>query len=559
MKKSLAIVLSLLIILGCTPLSFAADDGLSVIFATDIHFSLKDSSSPITNSTQEEPFGHTVSNGKLTAESNAILDEFFKQAAESKSEYVILTGDISDNGEAGNVAAVVEKLEAFEKSSGKTVIACMGNHETYHTVGTNSYVANGLSGAEFREYYKNLGYDKALDIDAESASYTVDLNGKYRLICVDCNGLSERLVNWISQQAEKAKNDGKYLISVTHFSLFSHYKIQKIAHDSVIDSSYGLADKYIDWGIKFNFSGHTHELDTAEYTNDKGVVYDIACGALTTYPANYKTAVFEDSKVRTGTKYIENIDMSLVPEGLAQEAKELLQNDFRAYAKKMFVIGTEKQVAPFITPSQLINLAKLDPGKDGDIIDIINAVVPRVNDAIRMPLYGQNSLSSIADKNGFPLPECDYPSLFKAFCEAYCLHCAGNESCSLYTPLGKLLQNGLAAALTYALDILSEEDFQKVINWALDSFELPVNIPTQLRNLAANAMYKYDGIEYIVVYIASPLIEDFLNDSAPNDVTATFPGYQENEVKSVTFWEKVRSFFSSIVLFLNSLFAFLHI
>lgn len=557
MKKILAMILSVIFVLSCVTVSFAANDELSLIVVTDTHFSDVDSTTPIKNSTDENPFGHVVSNGKLVAESAAIYDEFFKEAAASDADYVVITGDISDNGIVDNVDSIVEKLEEFERTSGKTVIACMGNHETYHLNEYKSYIPGGLTGPEFREHYKNLGYDIALEIDEQSASYTVDLNSKYRMLVIDTNALNGRLVDWIEQQAISAKEDGKYLISAGHFSLFPHYMAESIASGSVINSEYNLPDKFIDWGIKFYFSGHTHELDTAQYTNDKGIVYDITSGALTTYPANYKTAVFTDSEVKIDTKYIEKVDMSLVPEGLAKEAYDLLENDFRAYARKMFTTGAQKEISYYINANYLINAAHLDSVRDEEIINLIKSVVPRFNEAIRMPLYGENSLSVVANKHKYPLPGTEYSTLFGAMCEAYCNHCAGNENCSVDSPLGKLAMNGIATALVYALDELSEEDFQTVINWALDTFELPVNIPPELRDLAANALYKYDEIEYIAIYIASPLIDDFLNDPRPDDVTATFPGYSQNEVKTVTFWTWIHNILNSIKLAFNAIFSVL--
>lgn len=556
MKKVIAIVLSIVMLIGCAPLASAAKDDLKLIFATDVHFSFKDSTNPITKSTDENPFGHTVSNGKLTAESAAILDQFFKEAAASDAQYVILTGDISDNGEIENVKGIVEKLEAFEQSSGKTVIASMGNHETYHVSPTGTYISGGLTGPDFREYYKNLGPDIALDVDENSASYTVDLNSKYRLICIDANNMNDALYNWIEAQALKAKDDGKYLISVTHFSLFAHYQFEKLAGGSIIDEKYNLADKFIEWGIKFNFSGHTHELDCASYTNDQGIVYDTTCGALTTYPANYKTATFGKNSVTINTNYINKVDMSLVPEGLAKEAYDLMSNDFRAYARKMFTEGAKSEISVYINWSYIVGMAKLDYTRDAEIIDLLKVLIPRVNEAINMPLYGEGSIEEIANKVGYELPKLGYNTLFEAICEVYCLHCQGNEYTSAYTPLGKLLLNGIAAALTYALDALSVEDFQLVINWALDTFDLGIDIPQEIRDLAANALYRYDVIEYIVLNVASPLIDDFLTDAGPNDEIGVFPGYEINEAPAVSFLDRIRAFLNTIRLIVNTILEF---
>lgn len=556
MKKVLALILSALLILGALPAAaFAADDALPLIFVTDIHHHAKVNSVPVTLSTAEDPYGYVVSNGKMTVESAAILDAFLKKAAQSDSEYVIITGDISDNGTEAEVSAVSAKLAAFESESGKTVLACVGNHETYDERYSSLKDANYAD--RFKQYYASLGFDKALAVDTASASYTVDLNDEYRLIMIDTNNFSQARIDWIEAQVNAAKNDGKTLISVTHFSLFEHYSIQQLAHDSVVDPQFGLADKFIDWGIQYNFSGHTHELDTAVYTNNKGSVYDVTCGALTTYPACWKTAVFAPDKVTLGTGYVTEIDPSLVPDGLQEEALGLMTDDFRAYAKKLFLEGSYRQIGSYITTGYVVYAAKLDYTRDADIIALLDQIVPRAKEALAMPLYGENSLASMAKKYHFALPESDYPDLLAAACELYAQHCAGNENCSVYTPLGKLIVNGLGAVLNYALDPLSPDDYAAVITWAFDTFDLPVNITPYLTQFASNTISESDVIEYIVLYAISPVFDDFMKDPTPADVSATLPacGKKESEVNSLI--EKIRKFFNTIMLFLNSLFAFI--
>ena len=262
MKKLISVLLSLVLICGvCSVAAYAAEKDLSLTVVTDVHHSLADTSKPITKSTEEDPFGYAVSNGKMTAESAAIVDEFLQQAAANDSQYVIVTGDISDTGSPEDAAAIAAKLEAFEQSSGKTVLCVIGNHDLMRS-----------TVAQFKEACANVGYDKALAVDDASASYTADLGDGYRLIAIDSNNANEALVSWIEAQVKQAKADGKKLISVTHFSLFSHYTVQQVVHTSVIDKKWNLPEKFIEWGIKFNFSGHTHELDIGEYTNNNGTV-----------------------------------------------------------------------------------------------------------------------------------------------------------------------------------------------------------------------------------------------------------------------------------------------
>ena len=557
MKKTIAVLLSLFMIFGvCSVAASAAEQELSLTVVTDVHHSLSATSSPIEGSTEEDPFGYSVSNGKMTAESAAIVDEFLKQAAANGSQYVIVTGDISDTGTAEDAAAIAAKLEAFEQSSGKTVLCVIGNHDLMH-----------MTPAEFKSSYANLGFDKALAVDPDSASYTADLGESYRLLAIDSMDFDQARADWIAAQAAQAKADGKKLISVTHFSLFSHYTVQQVVHTSVIDKKWNLPDKFIEWGIKFNFSGHTHELDIGEYTNKNGTVYDIVSGALTTYPACYRTAVFGKEGVKIDTKYITSVDGSLVPEGLSDTAADLLANDFRAYAKKLFMEGSYRQLVRFITPAYIKTVAKLDAEQDADIIALLETVVPRLSEAFTMPLYapavqeGEEapmSLETIAWEYDFAIPETEYKDLLEIGCEIYAAHCAGDENYPVYSDVGQAAFNGLGAALNYALETLSEEDYNKLINWALTKVTLPVDVPDVLRQITAETVSKSDGIEYILLYAVSPIINDFTKDPSPSDVSISLPNYDYEENGTLTLLKKLKKIFEMILSYLHMLFSFLY-
>ena len=547
MRKIISVFLSCAMLFSLCVCFATAEDDLKLTVVTDIHYSASDSTTEITESTAENPWGYVVSNGKMTAESGAIVDEFLKQAAADDSQYLIVTGDNSDTGAEADVAGIVAKLEAFEATSGKTVFALIGNHENGYKV--------CMSNDKFKEYYKNLGYDKALDIDENSCSYTADLNSKYRLIMIDTNNFNQSRIDWIEAQVKKANEDGKKLISVTHFSIFTHYDIQQLAHDSVVDESWNLADKFIEWGIKFNFSGHTHELDTAVYENDNGKVYDISSGALTTYPACYHTAVFGEKTTDIDTKYITSIDTSLVPGGLQKECSDLLASDFRAYAKRLFIEGAYNEVSNYIYASRLISMLNLNAETDAEIITIINNVVPTLREAILMPLYGENSLSSIAVDYDITIPSSDYSTLLAAAVEIYAAHCAGNENMPIYNSTVKVTLNGLAAALAYALKDLSAEDYEKVITFALNKLGYADKIPAELTKYAADAIARADGIELVLTYAVSPIVEDFSMDAEPDDVKVSLPAYGYSDGVAYTFMAKLIQIFEKILSFFTMIFA----
>lgn len=550
MKKALALILALTLLVPVCGIFASAEEDLKLTIVTDMHYSAADTTTPVTASTPEDPWGYVVSNGKMTAESSAIIDEFLAQAAKNDSKYLIVTGDSSDTGAEADVAGISAKLEEFERTSGKTVFALIGNHEHAFKV--------GMSNARFKQYYANLGYDKAIAVDPDSCSYTADLDGKYRLIAIDSNGFGDARIAWIGEQVAQAKADGKKLISLTHFSVFPHYKAQQLIHESIIDESGALAEKFIDWGIKFNFSGHTHELDTAVYETEKGQLYDIVSGALTTYPCCYRTATFGAKTVDIDTKYITKIDASAVPTGMQEECVKLMKSDFRAYAKKLFEEGAYKEIGNYISAPFLINALGLDRTDDAVLCDLLNSVVPKLKEALTMPLYGENSLSAIATASGIDIPASSYGTLLSAGVELYAAHCAGDEDMPIYNNTTRVALNALAAALAYALADLTAEDYAKLIDFAANKAGVADKIPADLTKLAADAVSRADGIELLVMYAVSPIIEDFTVDAEPDDAKVTLPayGYVANAgynfiAKFSTFFSKLISFFTMILSVLN--------
>ena len=62
-------------------------------------------------------------------EVGTLLSAALKKAADEKSDYVLLPGDLTFNGELAGHKELAAKLEAFEKETGIQVIVVNGNHD----------------------------------------------------------------------------------------------------------------------------------------------------------------------------------------------------------------------------------------------------------------------------------------------------------------------------------------------------------------------------------------------------------------------------------------------
>ena len=546
MKKIISVILAAIMMLSVMTIAVsAASKPLNLTIVTDIHYSAPYSQGPVVGSTDENPWGHVISNGKLVWESEAIFDEFLVQVAANKPDYLVLTGDNCDTGHPDSMAGFVERMEAFEASTGVPVITLIGNHELYF---------EGFEPDEWKAAVWNLGYDLANAIDPDSCSFTVDIGDDYRLFMIDSNRFDNDDVEWIDAQVQKANEDGKKIISCTHHPIFAHYLIQDIAHASLVNKDLPLADKWIEWGIRFNFTGHTHELDIAEFKNDNGILYEIVGGALTTYPMAYRTVQFTDKYVNIDTKYIDKIDTTKLPTGYADEALYLLNSNLKAYAKKMFIEGMVLDVGYYVNANYLIAQAKLDEENDAVVCAALRKVIPLVREAIYGPLHGEGSLSEIAKEFNITIPESNYKSLMHVAANVYVAHCAGDEFYPPYSLEIQTAAKGLGATLSYALKDVSAEEYTAILTWAIEKFNLGDKIPVDIATYAGSAIKRAEGIEIVIGYAIIPLIDDFACDRAPSDIKTSLANYGSSGTGIMTLWEKFTNFILKILSYLTMFF-----
>lgn len=338
MKKSLilkliSIVLVFAVIAACVPMMANADTS-SVRFGviSDIHYlapSLKDSGGDNWEVFVQNK--HKEYNYLDSLVENA-LDGVLRNAAADGENYVLIPGDLTKDGELESHKALAKKLEAFEKESGIPVLVVPGNHDINNSNavtfenGTKE-PAEKTSPEQFREIYKNLGYDLAdsFFVPEEGKkggmlSYAVTL-GDYRLIAIDScmysedNGaegnehmtdgqIAEGLLDWIIAEAEKAEDNGLTVIGMQHHNLVPHMDIEEATFwPFVVRDWLKVADAYADAGMHFVFTGHLHSNDTNCHYSDNGeVVYDILTPTLTGFPNYYKIVDFSTNGKKTDFK-----------------------------------------------------------------------------------------------------------------------------------------------------------------------------------------------------------------------------------------------------------------
>ena len=563
MKKLLSVILCLSLIMSFGTLMASASDELIVDVVTDLHYdddAIKGFTKPVN---PDDPYAHVSASGQLYVESLAVISAFLAKAATDKSSAVIIPGDLADDGMKNEHEAVAELLKNFEETSGKQVYVVPGNHDVSRT-----------TIAEFESIYAQFGFDEAIAKDSLSASYVAELSDDYRLLAIDSTnhngggdwGFTAERVEWIRQQAEKAQEDGKKVIAMFHHNLLNHLVlIDLILSGGVVGDAFGLRDIFAQYGVKYIFTGHTHEHDIATYTAPNGeVIYDAVTGSLSSYPNPYRQVTFGD-EVKFETNYVDKIDTSLVKGTISDEAYELMVNDFIQYSKICVFKGVGYNINnAFVTPSKIKSLLKINATTEPEMCALIDEIIPKAKEAINMPLYAADeteegkSIESILAPYGVTIPDTKYETFLELALTLYEAHVAGDESYPSFTKEVVIASKGIGAVLAYMLADVSADEYAMALGFVCKL--LGVDIPADLINFASDAIDRFEGIELIVSTAILPLILKLTNDDGPADCNVTLPGYDElieGPAPELTFGEKIKAFFIKIFSFIMSIFAFI--
>ena len=549
MKKIIAVVLSVIIVLSSLAVvSFAADDGaMTFAVAADLHYNDTRTEEFEVYTPDSELFWYANRRAQLEDESGFIIDEFLRQCAENDDvEFVLLAGDLVDDGKAiqDQHYGVAAKLRAFEESTGKQVYVINGNHDA----GINEDCATTFD--EFKSIYHEFGYAEALETIEGDCSYTADLNDKYRLIALDSchdtasteDGMTVEQIQWVVNQAEKAKKDGKYPILMMHHNLLDHLPIQRIlSRNFIVKYHYTTATLFADAGIKLVFSGHEHCSDVADYTTPSGnTIYDFATTSLTMYPLQYRLITCADDKITYEAKTVEDIDTEALNAASGYQYSEAMlaameagMNDF-AYGYLRTGIQYRLELS--------LTMEKMGISESDIYYGLVNTAVTRLTDLLEMPLYGENSVQEKAKGYNLVIPDSDYENLWDLAMSLLAMHYAGEENFDLYSTEVTILLRSVSMILK---DVLAGTEDDLLFAWAEDYVKSKggEGLATEVAKLCAQTFGGVTPVEYALCAVASPIIYEFAYDSdGVNDNNGILDGYavekDMNLIESIVAWFK---------------------
>jgi 3',5'-cyclic AMP phosphodiesterase CpdA len=533
-KSALSLELCAALLLCAVFIANAGSAGqtLRVLVASDIHYRPPEALAPIEQASglaADPVYGHANDKGMLTYEADAVIGEFLAQAAGSGAQYLLIPGDLSEEGYWEEHLGIAKKLREFESGTGIQVFVIPGNHDI-----RTSASRGRLDLSDFLEIYADLGYDRALARFEGDGSYTAELGGGYRLLAIDAivyredeSRISPELFAWIEAQALAARKDGKNLVAMTHYNVLDHFLIEGFTSGLLcIDQHRTLASALADLGVKYVFTGHQHANDIAHAVTAKGnKLFDIETGSLITYPNAWREVAFTQESVRIETKYVEKIDAALLPEGFSEAQLRLMQSDFPAYSRNYWRASFRSHytMIPSLTGT-VAQALSLEEGGAG--YKAVEAAVLALEAAANLPLYGAgNSVEALAKRAGVTLSPSGYVNLLDLAGTVYGEHMAGNERLPMESLEMRLLGQALNAVLVTALADMPTQAANALFAAAgMPWLKLP---PLDgLRTLAAKRIYMRTPAKAFTNELVRMVGQGILTDwSAPDDLNATLEPY----------------------------------
>lgn len=293
---------------------------LTVYVLTDTHYYSK----KIGTSGEAYEFDNLKSQ-KLLAESPEVLSAAFEKIAEDKENSIVLiSGDVTNNGELDSHKEFIEMLREFKKK-GNRVYVITATHDFRDGGKTHAYQGDkrieipAATRDILFDMYREFGPDEAIAVHRQSMSYIVQLCDGYRLFALndDSNlnkksGFSDECFEWICEQARKARADNQFIVAMTHHPLIAPSPIYEIiGRGNMLGDYEKRIEQLADIGIQFIFTGHTHIQDVSAYQSKKGnVLYDICTGSPIGYPGPVRKVTFlpEEKKVVLKTELIDTPD-----------------------------------------------------------------------------------------------------------------------------------------------------------------------------------------------------------------------------------------------------------
>ncbi len=273
----------------------------TAVVATDIHYLARS----LTDGGSSFQYMVDHGDGKVVTYIEQIVDAFLEEVIAQKPDMLILSGDLTLDGEKKSHEELAKKLYSVQEA-GIPVLVIPGNHDinNRHAAeyrGNDRFPAEYTTPREFRDIYEDFGYREAISQDRTTLSYVYEVDEYNRLLMLDTCQYEQKArvggailsdtYDWIDMQLEEAWDDGMNIIPVAHHNLFDQSEIY--VDDCTIEHGEQLVERLEDWNVPLFLSGHLHVQHTKRSDEDRGI-WEMVTSSLATPACQYGILKFRD-------------------------------------------------------------------------------------------------------------------------------------------------------------------------------------------------------------------------------------------------------------------------
>ena len=324
---------------------------VTIAVATDLHYlssSLTDGGTFFTDLVKN-------ADGKNMFYIEEITESFVATMIQEKPEILILSGDLTFNGEKQSHLDLEQKLEKI-KENGTQILVMPGNHDIDRSsaagfFGDSYELVDTVSKEEFAKIYKDYGLQESIEKDDTSLSYLYRARKDFWILMLDSNShgtneISDQTFSWIEEILKDAKEQDIQVLAVSHQNLLAHNPY--FTEGFLIDRSQELEALYEKYDVMANLSGHIH----IQHIKDKGLP-EILTSALPVFPHHYGMIQFDGKTLDYQAKSID-VGSWAREQGLTDQ--KLL--DFSQASRAFMEEVAARKLEPDLLDSQLTSLER---------------------------------------------------------------------------------------------------------------------------------------------------------------------------------------------------------
>ncbi len=249
--------------------------------------------------------GRAGSDQKMLALSRGVITAALEKIKESNAEFLLIAGDLSNDGERVSHEEMRELLYEFKKSKPVYVITathdwCCDNNPRRYEGDKILHDVETIPPEELHEFYRDFGLSDSISefhTHQDKVSYVVRPCDGVTVFCLDDDqngkegdeagsGYSDAHFQWIKEQTAEAKKRGDIVFGMQHHHLFLTEFDRVINGNRSVMQKEKMCKAFADIGFPLMFTGHSHMQHIREIKSDSGnIFYEVNVACISGYPA----------------------------------------------------------------------------------------------------------------------------------------------------------------------------------------------------------------------------------------------------------------------------------